>query len=64
MALTTTRFNSSAYLDSDEAVVVYMDEAFQTRIPLISRPSARRPRARHDANRQGCGMSRESLYRA
>jgi probable addiction module antidote protein len=35
MALKTTRFDSAEYLDSDEAISVYLEEAFATDDPAF-----------------------------
>ena len=66
MALTTTRFDSAAYLDSDEAVGAYLDEALETADPaFIVQALGTVARARGMTQiAKDAGLSRESLYRA
>ena len=66
MALTTTRFDSSAYLDSDEAIVAYLDEALETADPaFIVQALGTVARARGMTQiAKDAGLSRESLYKA
>ena len=66
MALTTTRWNSAAYLDSDEAVGAYLDEALETADPaFIVQALGTVARARGMTQiAKDAGLSRESLYRA
>ena len=66
MALTTTRFDSAAYLDSDEAVGAYLDEALETAEPaFIAQALGTVARARGMTQiAKDAGLSRESLYKA
>ena len=66
MALTTTRFDSAAYLDSDEAVGAYLDEALETADPaFIVQALGTVVRARGMTQiAKDAGLSRESLYKA
>jgi probable addiction module antidote protein len=66
MAIRTTRYDSAEYLDSDEAIAAYVDEALGSADPahiahalgIVARAKGMTEIAR------GAGMSREHLYRA
>ena len=66
MALMTTRFDSAAYLDSDEAIGAYLDEALETADPaFIAQALGTVARARGMTQiAKDAGLSRESLYKA
>ena len=59
MALKTTRFESAEYLDSDEAINVYLEEALATGDPaFITQALGTIARARRNIeNRQGGGAA-------
>ena len=66
MALKTTRWDASEFLDSDEAVAAYLNAAFEEGDPTLIAASIG-----HVAKAKGMsqiaretGLSRESLYRA
>jgi len=66
MALKTTRFDSADYLDSDEAVSAYLEEALQTGDPSFithALGTVARARGMSEIAKQ-TGLSRESLYKA
>lgn len=66
MALKTTAYDSAEYLDSDEAIAAYIDEALESADPahiahalgLVARAKGMSEIAR------AAGVSREHLYRA
>jgi probable addiction module antidote protein len=66
MALKTTRFDSADYLDSDEAVSAYLEEALETGDPSFithALGTVARARGMSEIAKQ-TGLSRESLYKA
>jgi probable addiction module antidote protein len=66
MAVKTTRFDSAEYLDSDEAIGAYLEEALETEDPaLITQALGTVARARGMSQiAKETGLSRESLYKA
>jgi probable addiction module antidote protein len=66
MALKTTRFDSAEYLDSDEAISAYLEEALETGDPaFITQALGTVARARGMSQiAKEAGLSRESLYKA
>jgi len=66
MAVKTTRFDSAEYLDSDEAISAYLEEALKTDDPaFITRSLGTVARARGMSQiAKETGLSRESLYKA
>ncbi len=64
--LKTMVFDSAAYLDSDEAISAYVEEALATEDPaFIARALGTVARARGMAQiAKKAGLSRESLYKA
>jgi probable addiction module antidote protein len=62
----TTRFDSAEYLDSDEAIGAYLEEALETEDPaFIAHALGTIARARGMAQiAKETGLSRESLYKA
>ena len=66
MAVKTTRFDSAEYLDSDEAVSAYLEEALATDDPtFIVQALGTVARARGMSQiAKDAGLSRESLYKA
>ena len=66
MAVKTTRFDSAAYLDSDEAISAYLEEALETNDPaFITQALGTVARARGMSQiAKETGLSRESLYKA
>jgi probable addiction module antidote protein len=66
MPLKTFPYDSAEYLDSDEAIAVYLDEAFKTQDPsFITRAIGVAARARGMTQiAKDAGLSRESLYKA
>jgi probable addiction module antidote protein len=66
MAIKTTPFDSAEYLDSDETIAAYLDEALESADPahiahalgVVARAKGMTEIAR------GAGVSREHLYRA
>jgi len=66
MALKTTRFDSAEYLDSDEAIRAYLEEALETVDPsFIAQSLGTVARARGMSQiAKETGLSRESLYKA
>jgi len=66
MPLETTPYDSAEYLDTVEAVVAYIDEAFQTGdAGFIAHALGVAARARGMTQiAKAAGLSRESLYRA
>src|ERR1700674_2659094 len=66
MAMKTTRFDSTEYLDSDEAISAYMEEALETDDPAcIAQALGTVARARGMSQiAKQTGLSRESLYKA
>jgi probable addiction module antidote protein len=66
MTVKTTRFDSAEYLDSDEAVSAYLDEALATDHPaFITEALGTVARARGMSQiAKEAGLSRESLYKA
>jgi len=66
MAVKTTRFDSAEYLDSDEAISAYLEEALETDDPaFITRALGTVARARGMSQiAKETGLSRESLYKA
>jgi len=62
----TKRFDPAAYLDNDEAVLVYMSDALESGDPSFVADAlgvVARARGMSEVARQA-GVSRESLYRA
>jgi probable addiction module antidote protein len=66
MAVKTTRFDSAEYLDSDEAVGAYPEEALEMGDPaFIAQALGTIARARGMSQiAKETGLSRESLYKA
>ena len=66
MKIETRPFDAARYLDTDEAVAAYMDEAFQTGdAAFITHALGVAARARGMTQvAKDAGMSRESLYKA
>ncbi|CAH1661148.1 HTH cro/C1-type domain-containing protein [Hyphomicrobiales bacterium] len=66
MALETTRWDSSKYLDSEEAIVAYMDAVLEEGDPaLVTHALGQIAKARGMTQiARETGLSRESLYRA
>ena len=66
MAVKTSRFDSAAYLDSDEAIGAYLEEALETDDPaFITQALGTVARARGMSQiAKETGLSRESLYKA
>ena len=66
MSLKTTRFDSADYLDSDEAILAYFEEALDTDDPaFIMQALGTIARARGMSQiAKDTGLSRESLYKA
>src|SRR3984893_15609548 len=66
MAMKTTRFDSAAFLHSDEAISAYMEEALETDDPaFIAQALGTIARARGMPQiAKHTGLSRESLYKA
>jgi probable addiction module antidote protein len=66
MAVKTTRFDSAEYLDSDEAISAYLEEALATDDPaFITQALGTIARARGMSQiAKETGLSRESLYKA
>src|ERR1700692_3745149 len=66
MAVKTTRFDSAEYLDSDEAVSAYLEEALATDDPaFIAQALGTVARARGMTQiAKETGLSRESLYKS
>jgi probable addiction module antidote protein len=66
MPVETRPYDSARYLDSDNAIAAFMDEAFQTGdAAFITRALGVAARARGMTQiAKDAGMSRESLYRA
>src|ERR1700674_5557089 len=66
MAMKTTRFDSSEFLDSDEAISAYIEEALETDDPaFITQALGTIARARGMSQiAKQTGLSRESLYKA
>ena len=64
--LKTTAFDSAAYLDSDEAISAYVEEALATEDPaFIAKALGAVARARGMGQiAKKAGLSRESLYKA
>ena len=62
----TTRFDSAEYLDSDEAIGAYLEEALETEDPaFIAHALGTVARARGMSQiAKETGLSRESLYKA
>jgi probable addiction module antidote protein len=66
MSLETTRFDSAQYLQSDEAITAYLDEALETDDPAFiaqALGTVARARGMSQIAKQS-GLSRESLYKA
>jgi probable addiction module antidote protein len=66
MTIETRPFDPARYLDTDETIAAYMDEAFKTGDPAFITHSlgvVARARGMTQIARDA-GMSRESLYRA
>lgn len=65
-ALKTTAFDSAAYLDNDEAISAYVEEALATEDPaFIAKALGTVARARGMGQiAKKAGLSRESLYKA
>ena len=66
MAIETRPFDPARYLDSEEAIVAYLDEAFATEDPAFIADAigvAARARGMTQVARDA-ELSRESLYRA
>jgi probable addiction module antidote protein len=66
MALKTTPYDSADYLNTDEAVVAYLEEALDTDDPaFIAQALGTVARARGMSQiAKDTGLSRESLYKA
>jgi probable addiction module antidote protein len=66
MAVKTTRFDSTEYLDSAEAISAYLEEALETDDPaFITQALGTVARARGMSQiAKETGLSRESLYKA
>ncbi|MBS7699165.1 MAG: putative addiction module antidote protein [Chelatococcus sp.] len=66
MALETTRWDSSEHLDSEEAIVAYMDAVLEEGDPaLVTAALGQIAKARGMTQiARETGLSRESLYRA
>jgi probable addiction module antidote protein len=66
MAVKTTRFDSAEYLDSDEAIGAFIEEALATDDPaFITQALGTVARARGMSQiAKETGLSRESLYKA
>jgi probable addiction module antidote protein len=66
MPLETFPFDAAEYLDSDEAIAAYLDEAFLTQDPVfITHAIGVAARARGMTQvAKDAGLSRESLYKA
>ena len=66
MALKTTPFDPAEYLDDDESIAAYLDEAMSTGDPkFIAKSLGVVARARGMTQiAKDTGLSRESLYRA
>jgi probable addiction module antidote protein len=66
MPLETFPFDPAEYLDSDEAIAAYLDEAFKTEDPtFITHAIGVAARARGTTQiAKDAGLSRESLYKA
>jgi probable addiction module antidote protein len=66
MAVKTTRFDSAEYLDSDEAISAYLEEALETSDPVfITQALGTVARARGMSQiAKETALSRESLYKA
>jgi probable addiction module antidote protein len=66
MSLKTTRFDSAQYLDSDEGITAYLDEALETDDPaFIAQAVGTVARARGMSQiAKQTGLSRESLDKA
>lgn len=66
MALTTTEFDPSKYLDAEEAVQAFLEDAMESgdvRVILGALGDVARAKGMSQLAREA-GMSRESLYRA
>ncbi len=66
MPLKTTRYDSADYLNSDEAILAYLEEALDTDDPaFIAQALGTVARARGMTQvAKDAGLSRESLYKA
>lgn len=66
MSLKTTRYDSADYLNSDEAILAYLEEALDTDDPaFIAQALGTVARARGMTQvAKDAGLSRESLYKA
>jgi probable addiction module antidote protein len=66
MATRTTRYDSAQYLDSDEVISAYLEEALETEDPaFIAQALGTVARARGVSQiAKRAGLSRESLYKA
>ena len=62
----TTKFDSALYLDNDEAIGAYLEEAMETNDPaFVAYALGQVARARGMSQiAEDAGLSRESLYRA
>jgi probable addiction module antidote protein len=66
MAVKTTRFDSAEYLDSDEAINAYLEEALETDDPAFITQALGTVARAHGMSQiaKETGLSRESLYKA
>lgn len=66
MTKKTTKFDSALYLDSDEGIGAYLEEAMETNDPaFVAYALGQAARARGMSQiAERAGLSRESLYRA
>ncbi len=66
MTKKTTKFDSALYLDSDEGIGAYLEEAMETNDPaFVAYALGQVARARGMSQiAEQAGLSRESLYRA
>lgn len=66
MTIRTTPFDAADYLDSDEAVAIYMSEALETGEPAyIAHALGKVAKARGMSQvAQDAGLGRESLYKS
>ena len=66
MAVKTTRFDSAEYLDSDEAISAYLEEALETDDPAFIAQALGTVARAHGMSQiaKQTGLSRESLYKA
>lgn len=62
----TTKFDSALYLDGDEAIGAYLEEAMETNDPAFVAYALGQVARAHGMSQiaEQAGLSRESLYRA